>query len=363
MDNREGSASSEWVSASVELLAPPAGWEPDLRLARMRFEVRADARLRRRSGRRRILLAGAAAAMAVGIAVPAIPQTHAVAQQAAATVWQHLEQTWYWWTIVRRGPTLARRLPDAIEAIHTREVGSAAAIADAGFTPRLPEPGVLSAAPGLIVTGPRTFTATPSAAELNVPVQQFPPEWDGARLTLQLGPTATARWTNVSDGQVTWSDLTLVQGQAEVMAPPGFDRTAVTAAVLRAAGMRNLGTVQQLAGQSTTLPALLVGYRSPYQHTAIEDVPLRTGFLTMIEEFHGGEGDAIVERLTFLWSAAGRMYVLSGVPRRPLHMFGREMGSAVASAIGIAYATAPPTNSGTAHYLPPLLYPARPDNR
>jgi hypothetical protein len=127
--------------------------------------------------------------------------------------------------------------------------------------------------------------------------------------------------------------------------------------------MRNTDTVRQLAGQSTTLPALLAGYRSPYQHTGIEDVPLRTGFLTMIEEFRGGEGDAIVGRLTLLWSAAGRIYVLSGVTRRELRMFGREMGTAVASAIGIAYATAPPTDSGASHRLPRVLDPAMPGNR
>jgi hypothetical protein len=370
MDNRERSASSEWISASVELLAPPADWEPDLRLARVRFDLRADARLRRRSGRKRILLAGAAAALAVGVAVPAIPQTHAVAQQAAITVWQHLEQTWYWWTIVRRGPGLARRLADAVRALHTQEVGSAAVIADAGFTPRLPDAGTLAGAPELTATGPRTFTAALSAAELTEAVRAagwpnalLPAEWDGAHLTLRFGPVVTAHWTNVSDGQVTWSDLTLVQGRVEVTAPLGFDRTAFAAAVLRAAGMRNPDTVRQLAVQSTTLPALLSGFRSPYQHIGIEDVPLRSGFLTMIEEFRGGEGEALVERLTLLWSAASRTYVLSAVPRRPLHMFGREMGSAAASAIAIAYATAPPTDSGTAHHLPPVLYPVRPDNR
>jgi hypothetical protein len=380
MDNPERSESSRWISAAVDLLAPPADWEPDLRLARTRFAVRADARIRRRSGRRRHLAAAAMAALLIAIVVPAIPQTRALAQQGANNVWQRLEQAWYWLTIVRRGPVLVGRLPSLAETLHTRQlvqpdgsraVSSAAEAAlAAGFTPRMPDPAVLPAAPQLSVLGPAAFETVLSAADLvkamrasGVLDPPVPSQWDGARLTLEIGATITAHWPDVSDGQAAWSELTLVQGRAAVTAPPGLDPKAFAAAGLRAAGMRNSDTIGQLAGQATTVPALLFGYRTPYQFVGVRDVALRAGFVTLIEEFGTPDGYPVIERLTLLWSAAERVYLLIGLPKTPLDMHTGDLAAAISSAIAVAYATAPPTGSGGPHRLGPVLHAVPPNNR
>jgi hypothetical protein len=345
MDNHEQSESRRWVAASAELLAASPDWEPDLRLARVRFAVRSDARVQRRLHTRRRLLAGAAAAIAVAVAVPAIPQTHALAQQAANSTWQRLEQAWYWLTVVRRGPVLMGRFPQAVEALHIRQIGRPAAAADAGFTPRLPPAGALTAAPLLSTQGPMSFEADASTGE---------------RLTLEVGVTVTARWADVSDGRETWSELTLAQGRAKVTAPPGFDRTAFAAATLRAAGMRNPDAVRQLAGQPTTLPALLSGYRSSHQFLGVRDVPLRGGVVTMVEEGESSGGDVHVSRLTMLWSAEDRMYALSGIPKTPTGIVGGDLAVAMSGAISVIYATAPPTGGRPPHRT---LYRVSPDNR
>jgi hypothetical protein len=344
MDNHEGSESSGWVSACADLLAPPADWDPDIRLARARFEVRADARAQLRSRSRRYLLAGAVTALVAAIAVPAIPQTNALAQQAFNNGWQRLEQVWYWLTIVRRGPVLMRRLPEAVQAIHVRQTGMPEGVPRADFTPRLPVAGALSTEPALSVLGPLSFAA----------------EWEGATLELQIGTTVTARWADVWDGREEWAELTLVQGKAEVMAPPGFDRTAFAAAALQTAGMRNPDTIRQLAGQPTTLPALLFGYRSTHRFIGGLDLPLRAGFVTMVEEGESVAETPRIGRLTLLWSGTDRMYMLSGVPKTPPAMLGVDMAVAISGALGVVYATAPPTGGAPPHQT---LYRVPPGNR
>jgi hypothetical protein len=355
MGNRESGESSRWVQASVDVLAPPADWEPDVRLARARLAVRADARARRRVRVRRRLLAGAAAALAISVAVPAIPQTHDLAQQAANNAWQRLEQAWYWLTVVRRGPVLARNFEHAVRALHTRQADSPGAMPDAGFAPRLPQAGTLSRPPQVTVSGPLTFAATLSAADAPIP-----PQWDGVRITMQTGPVATAHWADVSDGKTEWSDLTLTQVRATVTAPPGFDLTEFARVVLTATGMRNPDTVRQLAAQPTTLPALLYGYRADGL-LGVRDLPLRSGFMTMIEELGpSGPDMPSVERLTLLWSGADRMYVLSGVPKTPPRMLSGDLAVVLSGAIAVAYATDPPTGHAGPHRI---LYRVPPGNR
>src|SRR5581483_7163999 len=160
MENLQHPESSQdlgpWVKACVDLLAPPADWEPNLISARARFETRADDRHRRRAGVKRYMLAGAMAALIACIAVPSITQTRAFAQQIGNDGWSRVEQFWYWVTLVRRPPSPLGRLPDVIKALHVRQmlkpgspqpVSSAAEAALlAGFTPQLPV-GVLTAAP------------------------------------------------------------------------------------------------------------------------------------------------------------------------------------------------------------------------
>jgi hypothetical protein len=111
MERPESPESSQWVTVCLDLLAPPAAWEPNLNAARARIAARSDARLRRRSSLKRYLLVGAIATLIVCIAIPAIPRTSVLAQQIGNSTWQRLEQLWYWVTIVRIPPKLLGRLP------------------------------------------------------------------------------------------------------------------------------------------------------------------------------------------------------------------------------------------------------------
>jgi hypothetical protein len=201
-----------------------------------------------------------------------------------------------------------------------------------------------------------SFVAVISTADLaealrtaGVLDRQVPQQWDGAQLTLQIGATVTASWSHVSaerSGGMAWSDLTLAQGPARVVtAPAGFDLEAFAATGLRAAGMRNQDMVLRLAQHRTTAPALLFGYLTPYHHVGAREVNLRTGSATLIEEFGRasrddgfGYSDGIpgVERLTLLWSAPDRVYILSGVIRTPTTMMSFDLAVALASAIDLA---------------------------
>ncbi|PWT86563.1 MAG: hypothetical protein C5B56_12240 [Proteobacteria bacterium] len=336
MDNRERSESSTWVAACAELLAPPAEWEPDLRLARARFAVRADAQVQRRSGRKRVVLLTAAAAIVAAILVPAIPQTHAFAQQAANSGWRHLEQFWYWLTIVRRGPAMMPRLSEVAASLRVRQLAAPATISDAGFTPQLPADGVLSAPPSISVQGPMSYEAFGNAT----------------RLTLEIGPTVAAHWSNVSDGLTEWSELTLTQGKAAVIAPPNFDREAFTGDLLREAGMRNRDLIRTLSGTPTTLAALLYGYRSPHPVVGVRDLPLRSGFVTMIGEYESAAGSKItVPGFTLLWSAGDRMYLLSGVPKTTPDEFSRDLSASLEGALSVVFATAPPSGGPRPHLV------------
>jgi hypothetical protein len=365
MDNPERSESSHelssWVNACSDLLAPPADWEPNLDAARARLEACVDARRRRRSGLKRYLLAGAMAVLLACVVVPAIPHTRAFAQQIGNRGWLRLEQLWYWITIVRSGPILMGKLSDAMEALHTQqlakpespEVVSSAAEAAlrAGFTPRFPDSSVLTGSPRLSVLGPMSFVTVINTADLALALrkagaldQQVPRQWDGAQLTLQIGATVTARWSNVSEqsGGSAWSDLTLVQGPAPVVtAPPGFDLETFAVAGLRAAGMRNRDMILRFARRATTAPALLSGYLPPF-HVGVDPRTgsKRLGFSTLIEELNAGDQSnwfgPRVERFTLLWSKPNRVYVLSGVTKTPTYMFSPDFAAALANAIDVA---------------------------
>jgi len=370
MENLEQRESSQelslWVRACSDLLAPPAGWVPNLNSARVRFQARTDARLRRRAGLKRYLVVGAMATLLACIAVPAVPQSLGFAQQIANSGWQRLEQLWYWITIVRWGTwAQLNRLPDAGKVLHSQQVvkpggpqavsNAAEAALRAGFIPRLPDSDVLSGSPRLSVLGPMSFVAVISTADLaealrtaRVLDRQVPQQWEGAQLTLQIGATVTASWSDVSDersGGTAWSELTLAQGPAPgVTAPAGFDLEAFAMTGLQALGMWNRERALRLAQHPTTVPALLFGYVTAYHYVRVLEVNLRTGSATLIQEFglasqeQGfGYSDGLprVERLTLLWSMRDRVYVLSGRTETPPGILSADLAAAVASAINL----------------------------
>jgi hypothetical protein len=201
-----------------------------------------------------------------------------------------------------------------------------------------------------------SFASVIGSAELagllrkaGAPDGQVPQSWNGARLRLQIGATVVASWRNVKEqasGGTAWSGLTLVQGPAPVVtAPAGFSLQAFAVAGLQAAGMRNRDRAVRLAQQATTAPALLAGYLTPYFYVDVREVNLHAGAATLIEEFglasqedRFGYSDGFprMERLSLLWIARDRVYLLSGRTQTPPRMLSGDVAAALACMIDLA---------------------------
>jgi hypothetical protein len=313
---------------------------------------------------KRYLLAGAMAALIACVAVPSIPQARAFAQQIGNSGWRRAEQFWYWVTLVRRPPSPLGRLPDVVKALHIRQTlkpGSPQAVSNpaeaaihAGFTPRLPDSGVLTTSPRLSVLGPMSFAAVIGAADLSSLALRnagahVSMQWDGAPLRLQVGASVTANWPDGSDarsGGMAWSELSLAQCPPPIVtAPPGLDLEAFATTSLQAAGLRNGDRAQRLTRLTTTVPALLFGYPTPYHFVGVREVSLRSGPATLIEEFGvAGREDGFgysdgaprIERITLLWSLPDRVYLLTGRTAAPAGMLSADLAAALANIIDLA---------------------------
>jgi len=284
----------------IELLAPPADWQPDATAAYLRFAARLS---KKRRSLKQPRLAWAATAALLCVIVLVAPSSRVAAQQ----VWQ--------WLTVRRvevvrvdvDSLLAEAKSMQLQPLNkpappasARDIGEAAQIA--GFTPRLPRPGSLSGAPQLSTQGPQSFGTTFRTADLELALrkagvldQAVPKQWDGAQIILQIGSTVTAAWPR--------PDLTLTQAlPPKIVAPSGFDLGAFATAVLRGVGMSR-ETAQRFGQRMATEPMILMGIR-PQDMVATREVMLRSGPATLFEGF----GD----RIELLWSVPDRVYLLSG---------------------------------------------------
>jgi hypothetical protein len=266
--------------------------------------------------------------VALGLFITATTLTRkSVLAQTAAEAWHPLEQAWNWVAVVWRGPVLLLASPGA--ALRVEQVkgpgealpvdNAAEAGARVGFVPRLPDATFLPP-PRIAVNGTITTAAN----------------WEGQRLTLEVGATMTATWRGIPG----WSELVLIQGQLpEITTPPGFDLQSFElgamglpdAAILRARFLR------LLFGRPTSAPAILSGYL-PRQFTALKEVELRTGPATLMEECSKREGGnrQQVDRITLLWNVPDRAYVLRGEREAAPSVQGWDLAAALTSAIEIA---------------------------
>ena len=275
MDNRKTSGDLEqWIQECSILLDPPVGWEPNVKVAKARFE----ARLHRRRRRTRFWLAAATATVLACVALAMMRPSRAFAQKAGGSTADPLyrvRRLWDWAAYVRSGPVLLRSLAADLKLLDAQALAQLGApqvvssVEDAarlgGFIPQLAHSDVLLNPPRLSVVDPMISRTRVSIADLkrvlmqaDVSDQSVPLSWDGAQIILHIGTTVTAEWINVPDeltGEIEWSKLTLTQGPLPVVATPaGFDLAAFTEANLRAAGMRNRKVALELSGLQTTAP-------------------------------------------------------------------------------------------------------------
>jgi len=322
MENQDLSA---WVQSRIELLAPPNDWEPDLRRALARQASRAEVGRGERTRPRRVLLGGTGVALVLFIVVTVLPRTAVLAQTAGQ--WRPFEEAWNWVTVVWRGPVLLLANPGAALRLQTvkgpGEPQSAANVDEAGvlagFPPRLPNATFLPP-PQISVNGAMATAAN----------------WEGQRLTLEVGATVTATWR----GTAGWAELFLIQGQLPVITmPPGLDLQVFGIGALGLPIRRPVpqGFPWVLFVRTTSAPAILSGYL-PRQLTAFKEVKLSAGPATLMEECSkgGGGNRQQVDRITLLWNVADRAYVLRGKRESAPSVQGWDSAAALTSVIEIA---------------------------
>jgi hypothetical protein len=133
--------------------------------------------------------------------------------------------------------------------------------------------------------------------------QRVPSDWDGAQLILHTRPAVLAEW----------HDLTLMQSRPPILSmPAAFDLGEFATAVLRAVGM-DRAAAQQFGRGMAASPALFLGITTE-DKVKISDVKLRTGPATLIEDF---DDRSAPQRVTLIWVATDRVYVLSGAVTLP----------------------------------------------
>jgi hypothetical protein len=316
---------SAWVQSRIELLAAPADWEPDVRRALAWQALRAEASRREHRALRRVLLGVTGLTLGLFIAATVLPRM-AVLAQTASEQWHPIEQARNWVTVVWRGPVLLLAKPGA--ALRVEQVkgpGEPQPVANAeeagarvGFVPRLPD--AISLPPRIAVNGTITTAAN----------------WEGQRLILEIGATVTATWRGIAG----WSEILLIQGQLPVITmPPGFDLQALEIGAMGLPRPQPVpaGFPWLLFGRATSAAGILSGYL-PRQLTAFKEVKLRTGPATLMEECSKREGwdRQRIDRITLLWSAADRAYVLRGEREAPPSVQGWDFAAALTSAIEIA---------------------------
>lgn len=287
----------------MALLVPPADWRPNLSAARLRLEARQHER--RFVFWQSPLTWAVAASLACAVLV-ASPAVRAAGQQL-----------WQWFTV--RHIEVVRidfdSLPGEARSLRAQPINKPAppiSVRDAeeaarivGFAPRLPQPAILPEAPQLSTLGPMSFGTVLRTADLELALQKagvtderVPKEWDGAELSLQIGPTVTAQWPGI----------TLMQGlPPTISTPAGFDLRAFSTAALRAVGM-NRETARRFGERMVNTPFLLLGITTE-DKVAIREVNLRTGPATLVDDL-GKDGQS--ERVSLIWSVSDRVYLLSG---------------------------------------------------
>lgn len=301
MDNANASELAAWVDARLRAIDPPNTWRPDATSARMRVDARASSR----PAYIPLWTIWAGAGSLICLLFLISPASRATAAQ----MWQRL-------TIGRieiarvnfddlpddatslRLETIVRPDPPAV----VRDIAEAQL--RAGFVPRLPysalgKPERLSTMGEVSIgTIVRVDDLRLALHRADVHDEAVPDEWDGARLAMNLGPTVTAEWREIS----------LMQGlPPDIVMPADFNFAAFARAVLRAAGMSR-GPAQQLGRRMAEAPSLLLGI-SLLDDVAVREMRINGAPATMIEDF---DDNGNSERVAVIWSASDRIYLLSG---------------------------------------------------
>ena len=279
----QNSELDRWATRAAGLLEAPPDWAP-------------QRRKHMPPAPRPWILIGVTAAVITCFALAAtLPPL--VFAQALGDHFARIEQLWYWFTIIHAHPAVAH-------APEVRVLAQAAPNPAGAFAPRLPHlPGFN--APRLSPVGPASFGIA------NAPVK------------LRVEAALDAEW---SDPPEPWSTVHLTQGPAPVLEiPPGFDITT---------GFRNVERARALARQGAlNIAALLFGSGARNRNLCFREVRLDTTTALLIEDLGN---NSVIDRLTLVWSDAGRAYALRCGLREPIELLSFSEAGAITDAVHLA---------------------------
>jgi len=286
-----------WAANRLATIEPQ--WSPNLARGRELL----DARLARRR-RSWTWIAAAAATAAVCVAVLALPGTRALAQEL-------------WYRFVLNRVDVARldlsKLPLHMQVTTNGLEQSVQNIDEAerktGFRPYLPSPGVLSANPGITVTGPVVVEQTIHVHDIEFALGkvgasdvQVPAEWEGVQLRTEIGPMVVANYPdNVQILQVRPIELSV---------PSGFTLEHFAELAFRSIGV-SFWEARAMAQKFAAHPAWLLDIPADAA-VNVQEVALRAGPALLMEDV---DEKGAVKRATVVRSTSERMYSVSSTNR------------------------------------------------
>jgi hypothetical protein len=286
-----------WVSNRLATIEPQ--WSPNLARGRELL----DARL---AGRRHswTWMATAAATAAVCVAVLALPETRAIAQEL-------------WYRFVLNRVDVVRldlsKLPLHMQVTTNGLAQSVENIDEAerkaGFRPYLPSLGVLDANPGITVTGTITIEQTIHVRDIESALDkagasdvQVPAEWEGMQLRTKIGPMVAANYPD---------NVHILQARPiELSVPSGFALEHFAEVAFRSIGV-SWWEARTMAQKFAAHPAWLLDI-PPDAVVNVQEVALRAGPALLIEDLNE---KGVVKRATVIWSTSERMYSVSSKNR------------------------------------------------
>jgi hypothetical protein len=296
--NHEG----HWVADRLAAIEPQ--WGPNLARGRELLNARLAGRRRSWTWMAWTRMAAAAAAAAVCVAVLALPDTRALAQEL-----------WYRFVLNRvdvvrldlsKLPLHMRATTNGLEQ-SVQNVDEAER--NAGFKPYLPSPEVLGVNPGITVTGPIVMEQTihvrdieSALAKVGASDVQVPAEWEGMQVRTEIGPLVVANYPD---------DVHIVQGlPIEFSISSGLVLEHFAEVAFRSIGV-SLWEARAMAQKFAAHPAWLLDI-PPDAVVNVQEVALRTGPALLIEDL---DVKGVVKRATVTWSTSGRMYSVSSRSR------------------------------------------------
>jgi hypothetical protein len=286
-----------WVANRLATIEPQ--WSPNLARGRELL----DARL----AERRYAwtwMAAAAATAAVCVAVLALPETRALAQEL-------------WFRLVLNRVDVVRldlsKLPLHMQVTTNGLEQSVKNIDEAerktGFRPYLPSPGVLGATPEISVNGPIAVEQTIHVRDIESALVkvgasdvQVPAEWEGIQLRTQIGPMVELNYPD---------NFHILQARPiELCVASGFPLEHFAEVAFRGVGV-SLWEARAMARKFAAHPAWFLDI-PPDGLVNVREVALQAGPGLLIEDLNE---KGAVKRVTVFRTTAERMYAVSARDR------------------------------------------------